>query len=354
MAYGYAGFALALALVVSGFAHGKTVPQKAASPELVQVLKTYQKQVKNSPLLNSPRPQAPAERPYSELEEVGYLFFSSNMNYNSRVAKHAMAKNLPSDVTLVIFAEPGSDASRIRRDYQGLIEPERLKIVELEDASSGFWTRDGFPVPIWGTDKGMNLVGARYYHGFEPDQAVSSWFGGRLSEHRYYFEGGNFVTNDRGDCLTIDNDLAKDIPEGVFKDMYGCQKLVRFPHIKGIGHADESLKFVSSDTVITDSPVYEKTLIQNGYKVVLVPRPQRKYETYINSLLVNGTIYVPIFNQAKDDEALQVYRNAGFNVIPVETIQLANNGLGSIHCITMTYPKVPFEVLLKRLGAKEL
>lgn len=352
MAYGYAWAAL-LVLGASA-AHAAVVPRKAASPERIEALQTYHQQLNLAPLQMAPLPVSTPERPYSELEEAGYLFFSANTNYNSRVAKHAMAKNLPADVILVIFTEPGTDAARLRRDYQGLIEPERLKIVELDDASSGFWTRDGFPVPIWGVDRGMSLVGARYYHGFEPDQVVSGWFGGRLAEHRYYFEGGNFVTNDRGDCLTIDNKLSKDIPDQIFREMYGCQKLVRFPHEKGIGHADESLKFITSDTVITDSANYERTLLAEGYKVVRVPRPQRKYETYINSLLVNGTIFVPVFNQTTDDAALQVYRDAGFSVVPIETISLANNGLGSIHCITMTYPKVPFEVLLKRLGAREL
>lgn len=354
MAYGYAGCWAAVILLVTGLAQAKPVPQKSLSPERIQVLKSYHQKLNASPLLRTPVPATTPERPFSELEEAGYLFFSSNMNYNSRIAKHEMAKNLPAGVTLVIFTEPGTDAARIRREYQGLIEPERLKVVELEDASSGFWTRDGFPVPIWGVDRGMNLVGAKYYHGFEPDEAVSGWFGGRLSEHRYFFEGGNFVTNDQGDCLTIDNELSVDIPDSIFQTMYGCRKLVRFPHEKGIGHADESLKFVTSDTVITDSANYQKTLESHGYKVIRVPRPQRKYETYINSLLVNGTIYVPIFNQKTDDEALKVYRDAGFTVIPIETIQLANNGLGSIHCITMTYPPAPFEMLLKRLGAREL
>lgn len=359
MAYGYAGCLAALILIGSGSAFGAnashTVPTKAIRPEVKKQIQNYQKSVARSATFAKPGIGATQpDRPFTELESAGYLFFSANTNYNSKIAKQTMAKNLPADVTLVIFTEPGSSAARIQRDYQGVIEPERLKIVEIDDASDGFWARDGLPIPIWDQDRKMDLVGARYYHGFEPDETVREWFGSRLTEHRYFFEGGNFVTNDRGDCLTIDNDLSSEIPDDVFRDTYGCKKLLRFPHEKGIGHADESLKFVNSDTVITDSANYEKTLVQNGFKVIRVPRPQRKYETYVNSLLVNGTIYVPVFNQRTDDQALQVYRDAGFTVVPIETISLANNGLGSLHCITMTYPKVPFEALLKGLGGREL
>ncbi|HMN67664.1 MAG TPA: agmatine deiminase family protein [Bdellovibrionales bacterium] len=227
-------------------------------------------------------------------------------------------------------------------------------MIEIPGARSGFWTRDGFPIPVWNKTDGMDLVNARYYHGFEPDRDIAGKFGARLRDHAYYFEGGNFMVNDLGDCLTIDNDLSSDIPIEVFMDTYGCARTIRLTHLKGIGHADESVRFLKSKVVVTDTPDYVGELEHSGFEVLELPRPSHPYETYVNSLLVNDTVFVPVFNEPSDEQALDVYRGQGLNVVPVETIELANEGLGSIHCITMTYPNVPFATLLRQLGAREL
>jgi len=63
-------------------------------------------------------------------------------------------------------------------------------------------------------------------------------------------------------------------------------------------------------------------------------------ETYANSLLINGTLFLPIFEQPNDKEAIRIYENLGLKVIPIETKKLSNQGSGSIHCITMTYPQL--------------
>ena len=145
------------------------------------------------------------------------------------------------------------------------------------------------------------------------------------------------------------------MPDSVFRNHYGCEKLVRLPFIKGIGHADESVKFIDDKTVMTDAPTYKTILEEEGYDVVMLPRPYREYETYVNSLLVNGTIYVPIFGTDRDEEALEIYRQQGFqNVIGLNTYNLSNDGLGSLHCITMTYPKVSFTELIDVLDGQEM
>src|SRR5690606_15341718 len=106
---------------------------------------------------------------------------------------------------------------------------------------------------------------------------------------------------------------------------------------------------------LTDAPSYKPLLEEAGYKVVMLPRPKREYETYVNALIVNGVVYVPIFDQATDEEALQVYRDAGFDkVIGINSLVLSNDGAGSLHCITMTYPKVSFSELLDNVEGEAL
>ncbi len=332
--------------------HAAPLKKIELTPRQSAAIKEYNRKLSQQPSTFAARP-APL-KPFSEVEEAGYLFFSADTNFDSGPGKKIMARNLPDGVTIVIFAETGDDIAEIRRQYQGLIDTARLKIVEISGASRGFWARDGLPVPVWGADNGMELVDARYYHRFEPDDTMANWFHSFLRKHQFYFEGGNFMTNDKGDCITVDNDRSSEIPESLFREQYGCKRVIRLPFEKGIGHVDESVRFLSSNVVVTDSPTYAQTLKGLGFDVRMLPRPDNPYETYVNALLVNGTVFVPVFNERNDQKALDVYRAAGLKVFAIESSSLSNDGLGSIHCITMTYPKVPFQQLMESLGGREL
>lgn len=300
-------------------------------------------------------------RPYAEYESAGYLIFSETFSYSSKAAKLAMAENLPKDVQLIIYTtEPAeAKANKIRETYRAVIDPSRITVVAMPKAERGFWTRDGVPVPVyrqssdWLEPK-FSVVDAKYYHRFEPDQEFSHLFSSLITQHPYYFEGGNFIANSKNECLVINNRTTREMPESLFLQHYGCQRLIRLPHVKGIGHADESVKFLSDREVITDEPSYVSVLAEAGYEVKMLPRPQNEYETYVNSLVVNGVVYVPTFKQATDNEALQVYESFGLRAVALDSRDLSNNGMGSIHCITMTYPPIPMAELLRNLNAKTL
>jgi agmatine/peptidylarginine deiminase len=300
-------------------------------------------------------------RAVAEYEEAGYLIFSSSYDYKSRKAKLTMAKNIPDDVKLVVFtySNQPSHIKAVRDEYKGYIDLDRLKIIYLPGAQKGFWARDGVPVPVWRKgnldEKMFTVVDAPYYHYFEADQEVSQHFYAKRTKHTYFYEGGNFMTNSKNECLVVNKPATAQIPDSIFEDHYGCEKLVRLPFIKGIGHADESVKFVNDTTVLTDAPSY-KTILENaGYTVKMLPRPFNEYETYVNALLVNGVMFVPIFNQSGDEKALDVYRSLGFEkVIGIYSGVLSNQGLGSLHCITMTYPKVTFTELIDYVGGEAL
>ncbi len=129
---------------------------------------------------------------------------------------------------------------------------------------------------------------------------------------------------------------------------------MRLPNIRGIGHADESVKFVDDKLVLTDLKSYKELLEERGFQVIMMPRPNRHFETYLNSVILEDTIYVPVFGSKKDKEALAVYRNLGFNPIGLDSVTLSNRGQGSLHCISMVYPKVEYTELLKNIGAEEV
>ena len=309
--------------------------------------------------------------PFAEYHQVGYVIFSDSGEFNSLAAKKLIAKNLPPDVTLVVYS-PNSDKSYLNRVYnlfaKEMGSTDRLRIVHLPHdpvsvqgqtfIPNSFWARDGVPVPTWSFDKKGNkvftVVDAKYYHYFEADDVVSKLFGADLVKHNYYHEGGNFLANNRGECLVVNNARAVQIPDETFLLKYGCQKTIRFPHTKGIGHIDETVKLINDDLALTDDEEYAGILRDNGFQVMMVPRPEREYETYVNSLYVNGTLFLPTFQEAGDAEAIALYESFGYKVVALNSKQLSNDGLGSIHCITMAYPPVPFNELLANVGGREV
>ena len=168
------------------------------------------------------------------------------------------------------------------------------------------------------------------------------------------FRGRQFQANTKGDCVIVNNDRHAKIPNEIFAGYYGCKQLIRLPFIDGIGHVDERARFINDTTLVTDTPSYKDTLTGKGFTVHMLPRASRPFETYVNSLIMNGKVVVPVFKQATDAAALAVYEGLGLKAAGGDSVSLSNTGQGSVHCITMTYPKVPMADLLKSMGAKEI
>lgn len=354
--------------------------------------------------------QSSLERlPFAEYTETGYLLFSDPLDLEQGVpwyaealnAKKTMAQNLPEDVTLVIFTGTSGVARelQIRQMFSDDIEQSRLKVIYLPSGGDGFWARDGLPVPTFSTTKGFTVVDARYYYPFEDDLFVSKHFNAAIVEHEYYFEGGNFINNSKGDCLVIDNERVLNMGDTVFSQYYGCQRLFRFEHKHGIGHADEVFKFLSDDVVVTSDAEYAQILRKNGFTVEMLPEPYNQgvaetqedflfispsvvitnndirrqilsqqgyyvifrpkpwpnYATHVNALTIGDRIFFPAYDEETDEIAKKLYESYGYKAIPVFSNLLSNVGAGSVHCITMTYPKVPltevidhFKILLER------
>jgi len=298
--------------------------------------------------------------PWAETNEAGWIIISDENDFGTDSIKLSIAENLPEGMKLLVFtgATANSYQKSLFKAYSKVLDPSRLKIVYLPGGGRGFWARDGVPVPAWTFDEAGNkkftVVDAKYYHQFEADKEVADYFTAEYVKHSYYTEGGNFMSNNRGECIVVNNERVAKMPDTTFESAYGCKSTLRLEYVKGIGHIDESVKFIDDDTVITDYAGYVEILEDAGYKVIMAPRPSNAYETYVNTLIVNGTAFMPAFNQATDIKAIEMYESFGLKVIPLNSISLSNDGLGSIHCITMTYPPVPFNELLESIGAEDV
>lgn len=344
---------------------GNPLPHEP-SPEILRAISEHNaKQSKfSSVLADVDTTTKPNVRPFAEYEKTGYVFFNDDDYYGYAYdIKNVIANNLPADVTLVVYTTSGSTGyvEEVRQRFSQYIESSRLMVISIPESGNDFWTRDNFPVPVWQDDQ-FGLVNARYYYNFEPDDFITNLYAALQTSHNYFYEGGNFMANSRGECLVVNrkksypggvSDTAA-IPDAIFRDQYGCKKLTRFKHLKGIGHADEVIKFMSDDVVVTDTEEYIETLEGLGYEVHLLPEPNQKYETYVNSLQVNDVLFVPSFDEDGDKKAVDVYQaiNPNLKIITIPTADLATGGQGGIHCITMGYPPVPMQPLFHSMGAK--
>ncbi len=285
-------------------------------------------------------PKFQINRAYVEYNPAKYIFFDDRTIFSSKEVKKGILQNLPDGVDVVIyFAIPGS-ITKIRKRFKRYIKDEsRLHILPIDSKGHGFWARDALPIPVYTKNKGLALVDAKYYYNFQPDFDIAEYLGVPVTSHGYHFEGGNFIPDERGNCLLINDGTGAEIPYHILKNYYGCKNTIKLPFDTGIGHVDERLKIVSEDIALTDTEHYRPYLENLGYEVRMLPRPKTKYGTYSNSLQVNGTIYLPIFGEKTDKEAIRIYESLGFKVVPLRSKYLSSNGQGSIHCITMTYPE---------------
>ena len=186
-----------------------------------------------------------ARRPYAEYERAETLIFSEVFYHSSKDIKLKIAENLPKDVDLLIYTKSKEQNEEMRVLFKDSIDEDRLYTVNIENLSNpGFWTRDALPIPTIDIDSGkLQLIDADYYYDFTHDDFFAKIFEAELDQHPYSFEGGNFISNHLGDCIIVNNKTAIEIPTSLFEKTYGCSSLIRLPHINGIGHIDERVKF---------------------------------------------------------------------------------------------------------------
>lgn len=360
---------LVIAVLSSIFAisaQAQLLPVQGPTAEMIEMMAQHNKRVAESEVKLGPIAKQRSSNivPFHEWDKTGYVVMSDGEFYGMAVdMKRIIAENLPSDVTLIVYTQSTNKSyqKQLVDTYSQYIPADRLKVLQVpKSGMNDFWTRDNTPVPIW-KDGNMALVDAKYYYNFEPDAYFQKLFGLEMLSNNYFYEGGNFIVNSKGDCVVVNRKQSYPggtsdtgaIPDDVFKNIYGCKTLIRFKHLKGIGHSDEVVKFMTDDIVVTDTAEYVDTLKKAGFTVHLLPEPDYDYETYVNSLIVNDTLYIPIFGEKNDKKAVDIYKNLnlGYKIVTINSRDLSTQGWGSIHCITMNYPPMPLNLIVDNFSA---
>jgi agmatine deiminase len=241
------------------------------------------------------------------------------------------------------------------------------------------WTRDYGPTTVFsGKEQKPILLWNHYYQGYLPYQKFDADAGlslGTTFDLPVYrlpliIEGGNLLTAGGGTMVMFSSVLYNnpDVDSTKLKkimfDYFGCENLILFSPLKGelTGHIDMVVKFISKDSVLVtkSKPAYKwyadfekiaetlsKTISITGkpYKVFRIEMPETKnneetFYSYINSLIVNDKVIVPLFSNAASDEiALATYKKLLPNK-EIVGIYYNRYAVGSVHCQTKDIPSL--------------
>jgi len=124
-------------------------------------------------------------------------------------------------------------------------------------------------------------------------------------------------------------------------------------------HIDTLARFVNKDTIVyhiteDKSDIHykalkkmEKELKKTNFKLVPIPLPEAIYyeeerlpASYINFLIINNAVLLPIYNSKYDEVVIQKFKKLFPNreIIPIDATILIRQH-GSIHCVTKEYFK---------------
>ena len=227
-------------------------------------------------------------------------------------------------------------------------------------------------------DFGFNSWGGKYPPWDKDDAAprfMADFRGRECLKVDFVLEGGSLDVNGRGlllttsQCLLNPNrnpDCDRGRIEAVLHGWLGAERVLWLE--SGIhgddtdGHVDDLARFADARTVLcaleTDKrdenyePLKRNLEALNraaravDLEVIEVPMPARQVKadlrtpaTYLNFLILNGAVLVPVFRDKRDDWTLQVFadRFPGREIVPIDCRGLVF-GQGAIHCSSMQEP----------------
>lgn len=266
--------------------------------------------------------------------------------------------------------------------------PPRMRIQEYNDT----WCRDYGPITVAASsqpepdqarllDFSFNGWGSKYDAGLDNliNQRLSDTWQSPLQSIAFELEGGSIETDGYGTLLTthhclLDSNRNRTYDqagiEQLLKDTLGIDRILWLSAGALIGddtdsHIDNLARFCSADTIayarcpdIADphhTPLREmeqqlramRTFDDKPYRLVPVDLPepqldedgQRLPGSYINFLILNQSVIVPVFGCPQDEAALSALQTCfpDKNLIPVPGGNLIRQ-FGGPHCATMQLP----------------
>lgn len=292
-------------------------------------------------------------QPALETDQFRYLLMKGEDGGDRELKEmhRIFAENLPADMILVLVTESYA-VNSVQAKFSKWLPKDRFIVASGKNIGDASWGRDSYPYPVYKDNAGtVELIAHQYYRYFSGQKLISDAVNSKNTvNHDFVYVGGNLQAAANGDCFIVDSVRTFKLPDSQFLNVFRCKSVTRFPHIVGIGDIDEVIKVLPNNVIMTNQKSYREKLESMGYSVVMLPEVKNSYRTYANSVILNDTVFMPIYGSAMDLEAQKVYENMGYKVIGIRSNGLSDQRNGSIHCLTMTYPEMDMRSLLSSLG----
>ncbi len=298
----------------------------------------------------------------------------------------------PQDAVMLVWPRPHMDWAYCLDDARTTFTHIRKAIERFQPVlweedldCNDTWSRDIAPITIEEDgrpvllDFQFNGWGGKYPH--DLDNTITrrlheaGTFG--TTERRtidMVLEGGSIESDGEGTLLTTatcllnknrNPDLSKEQIEQQLTDLFGLSRIIWLEngHLAGDdtdAHIDTLARLAPDQTILyvacsdpEDAHFENLQALENelkaldGYRLLPLPWPAPKFDgdrrlpaTYANYLVINGAVLVPTYNDPADVQALETIGRAfpGREIIGIDCSTLIRQG-GSLHCVTMQFPK---------------
>jgi len=296
-----------------------------------------------------------------------------------------LIKEVAEDDTAWVVVDNSSEQNVVSNTLSNAnVNMDRVVFQVIE--TNSVWVRDYGPWWIIEPENSRAIIDLIYNRPRPLDDAypesAAEYFGINYYGLGLIEAGGNMLLDGQGAVIVsnvifdgsqgFDPNLTQDQLEQYFLDYFGVHKVIVTPHLinDGTGHIDMFVKLINDTTIIVGEYENQSTGFSGNYDICnqvanqlanetngagrpfnIVRMPMPPYNngityTYINSLIVNNKVLVPIYGFstefANDDSVLVLYET----IMPgVEAIGFDCNQIipanGAIHCIAMKVPALP-------------
>ena len=296
-----------------------------------------------------------------------------------------LIKEVAEDDTAWVVVDNTSEQNSVSNTLSNAnVNMDRVVFQVIE--TNSVWIRDYGPWWIIEPENSLAIIDLVYNRPRPLDDTYPESAAGYFDINYYALglieAGGNKVLDGQGSVIVsnvifdgsqgFDPTLTQDQLEQYFLDYFGVHKVIVTPHLinDGTGHIDMFVKLINDSTVIVGEYENQSAGYPGNYDICnqvasqlanetngagrpfnIIRMPMPPYNngityTYINSLIVNNKVLVPIYGLstefANDDSVLALYET----IMPgVEAVGFDCNQIipanGAIHCIAMKVPALP-------------
>jgi len=298
-----------------------------------------------------------------------------------------LIKEVAEDDTAWVVVDNTSEQNSVSNTLSNAnVNMDRVVFQVIE--TNSVWVRDYGPWWIIEPENSLAIIDLVYNRPRPLDdtypESAAGYFGINYYGLGLIEAGGNMLLDGQGAVIVsnvifdgsqgFDPTLTQEQLEQYFLDYFGVHKVIVTPHLinDGTGHIDMFVKLINDSTIIVGEyenqsagypgnyDICNQVASQlanetNGagrpYNIVRMPMPPYNNGityTYINSLIVNNKVLVPIYgfstdtDFANDDSVLALYETImpGVDAVGFDCNQIISAN-GAIHCIAMKVPALP-------------